>query len=360
VPVLSVPRGIQDLTPEWLTDALAGVADGAQAVNLVTIRIGNGSIADSVRLIPSWDRPTPAPPSVVAKVPCSDEAGRLTGFATRTYELESSFYRELASTVWVSRPICYVAQYDLEQERYVVLLEDLAPAAAGDQMEGCTPEDAASVMAELAALHAPRWGDPSLLDLDWLDRPTSDSGQRVAELASTVFAAFVDRYRTRIDPELLDLTERLMASVDRYLTNRPGPWTVVHGDLRPNKLLFGRPRVAVVDWHTVKIGPGLSDVSYFIGSALWPETRRDHEVELVRAYHGQLATAGVEMDWDQCWESYRRYSFDGLLHAMAASMRLPPFERTDDTFMAIVDRHGRHALDLGAEELLQAGTYREP
>ena len=44
----------------------------------------------------------------------------------------------------------------------------------------------------------------------------------------------------------------------------------------------------------------------------------------------------------------------GLLHAMAASMRLPPFERTDDTFMAIVDRHGRQALDLGAEELLQA------
>ena len=75
---------------------------------------------------------------------------------------------------------------------------------------------------------------------------------------------------------------------------------------------------------------------------------------MVRAYHRQLATAGVEMDWDQCWESYRRYSFDGLLRAMAASMRQPSVERTDDILMAIVDRHGRQALDLGAEELLQA------
>jgi len=352
--VLTVPRGINDLTAEWLTAALAGVADGAQVSELVAMRIGNGNIADSVRLIPTWDRPTPAPGSVVAKVPCSEDVSRATGFLTRTYELESAFYNELASTVWVNRPVCYVAHYDLEEERYVVLLEDLAPAEAGDQVAGCPSQDAAAVMPELAALHAPRWDDPTLLDVDWLDRPTPESVQGAAELIPTLYPGFVDRYRDRLDPEVLALSERLMTGLDRYLTNRPGPWTLVHGDFRLDNLLFGRPRVAVVDWQTVKIGPGLSDVSYFIGSALWPEARRDHEVELVRAYHRHLGTSGVDLEWDDCWESYRRYSFDGLVMAIAASMLVTRLPRTDDMFMAMVERHGRQALDLGAEELLQA------
>ena len=64
---------------------------------------------------------------VVAKVPSSDEVSRLTGFATRTFELEASFYNELAATVWVSRPSCYLAHYSLPQEGYVVLLEDMLP-----------------------------------------------------------------------------------------------------------------------------------------------------------------------------------------------------------------------------------------
>jgi len=354
MPVPTVPRGIHDLTAEWLTAALAGVADGARVADLVTMRIGNGNIADSVRLVPTWDRPTPAPASVVAKVPCSEEVSRATGFATRTYELESAFYNELASTVWVNRPLCYFANYDLDKERYVVLLEDLSPAEAGDQVAGCTPEDAAAVMPELAALHAPRWGDPTLLDLDWLDRPTPDSMRGAAEFVPTLFAGFVDRYRSRLDPEVLAVSERLMASLDRYFTDRPGPWTLVHGDFRLDNLLFGRPRVSVVDWQTVKIGPGLSDVSYFIGSALMPEARRDHEVELVRAYHRHLATDGIDMAWDDCWDSYRRYSFDGLVMGIAASMLVTRMARSDDMFMAMVDRHSRQALDLGAEEFLRA------
>jgi hypothetical protein len=287
-------------------------------------------------------------------VPSSQEVSRVTGFATRTYELEAAFYNELAATVWVNRPLCYLAHYDLEEQRYVVLLEDMSPAQAGDQVSGCSPEDAASVMPELAALHAPRWGDPELLGVTWLDRPTPESMQNAAELIPTLFAGFVDRYRARLDSEVLALSERLMASLPTYLTNRPGPWTVVHGDFRLDNLLFGRPRVAVLDWQTVKIGPALSDVSYFVGSALLPEGRRDHEVELVRAYHGHLAAAGVDLAWGDCWEAYRRYSFDGLVMAIAASMLVAQNQRTDDMFMAMVDRHSRQALDLGAEEFLTA------
>jgi Phosphotransferase enzyme family len=352
MPVLNVPRGISDLTAPWLTAALAHVADGARVTDLVEVRIGNGNVADSVRLVPTWDRPTNAPASLVAKVPSSQEVSRATGFATRTYELEAAFYRDLAGTVWVNRPVCYLSHFDADNEGYVVLLEDLAPAEAGDQVTGCPPEDAAAVMPELAALHAPRWGDPTLLDIEWLDRPVPTSVRGVVELIPSVFPGFVDRYRDRIDPEILAVSEMLMGSLESYLLDRPGFWTVVHGDFRLDNLLFGGPRVAVVDWQTVKIGPALTDVAYFIGSALLPEARRDHEAALVRSYHARLAESGVTLPWDECWAGYRRYTFDGLLMGIVASMLVARTPRSDDMFMAMVERHGRQALDLGSVEFL--------
>jgi Ecdysteroid kinase-like family len=354
MPVLTVPRRMSDLTAGWLSEALAGVADGAQATDLFVVPIGLGHAADTVRLVPIWDRPTAAPASVVAKVPSSDEASRLRGFASRSYEREVAFYKRLAGTVWVSRPMCYLAHYDFGRECYVVLLEDMAPAAAADPMAGCTPQDAASVMPELAALHAPRWGDPALLDIAQLERPTSDTFGAAAQLLTTEFADFVDQYRERLDPAVVPLAERLMSALGGYLTDRPGPWTVLHGDFRLENVLFGHPRVTVVDWQTTKIGPGLSDVAGFIGSALAPDVRLAHELELVRTYHWQLATGGVDLAWDECWDGYRRYSLDGLMAGMAAAMRGAQSERSDDVLVSMVNRHARQATDLGAQEFLEA------
>jgi hypothetical protein len=354
MPVLTVPRRMSDLTAGWLTEALASVADGAQATDLFVVPIGLGQAADTVRLVPVWDRPTAAPASVVAKVPSSEEARRLSGFATRAYQREVSFYNQLAATVWVSRPMCYLAHHDLGRECYVVLLEDMAPAAAADQVAGCTPQDAASVMPELAALHAPRWDDPALLDVSWLDRPGPDSIGAVAPLVAARFSNFVDRYRVRLDPAVLPLCERLMSGLDRYLTDRPGPWTVLHGDFRLEKVLFGHPRVTVVDWGTAKIGPALSDVACFIGSALAPDDRRAHELELVRTYHWQLATGGVDVGWDECWDGYRRYSLDGLVAGIAASWPAGQSARRHDGLVSMINRQARQATDLGAEEFLGA------
>jgi hypothetical protein len=352
MPVLTVPSRISDLTGEWLSAALASVADGAEVTDLFVVPIGEGVGANAVRLVPIWDRPTSAPASVVAKVPASEETSRRRGFATRTYELEVAFYSQLAPTVWVNRPVCYLAHYDLGRESYVVLLQDMAPAAAADQVPGCTPQDAASVMPELAALHAPHWDASGLLDIAWLERPGPEAAEVGAQLVAAWFPAFVDRYEARLDPVVLPLCERLLGALEPYLADRPGPWTGLHGDLRLENVLFGHPRVTVVDWQTVQIGPGLSDVACFIGSALPPDVRLAHELELVRTYHWQLATSGVDLAWDDCWDAYRRYSLDGLVSAIAATMRGAPSERSDDGWVATINRHAHQATDLGAEEFL--------
>jgi aminoglycoside phosphotransferase (APT) family kinase protein len=116
--------------------------------------------------------------------------------------------------------------------------------------------------------------------------------------------------------------------------------------------MFGGPRVAVLDWQTVRLGPALSDVAYFIGSALQPEDRRRHEHALVGEYHATLTAAGIDIEWDDCWRGYRRHGFDGLLMGIIASMLVGRTERGDEMFMAMVNRHGRQLLDLDAEQLI--------
>jgi hypothetical protein len=352
--VLTVPRGIGDLTGEWLAAALEECADGARVTDLVAIPIARGRVCDSVRLVPTWDRPTAAPASVVAKVPSSDQASRLTGFATGTFDREATFYTDLAATVGISRPTCYFTHYSAPQTGYVVVLEDMLPAGPGDPLTGCSVPEAAAVMPELAALHGPHWGGPARPGLTCLEHPGSESVRARAQLVPGLFGGFVDRYGAHLDDEVITLCEQVMGGLDRYLADRPGPWTLLHGDLRLDNVLFGRPRVTVVDWHTVKVGPGLSDVSYFIGSSLVPETRRDVECELVRAYHRHLESGGVDLAWEDCWEGYRRYSLDGLVTAIAASVLEGPSAPGDELCLTMVRRHGCHALDLGAAEFLPA------
>src|SRR5581483_12203482 len=135
------------------------------------------------------------------------------------------------------------------------------------------------------------------------------------------------------------------------------PFAVVHVDYRLDNLLIDErtdpPRITVVDWQSLTLGNPLSDVAYFLGAGLVPEARREVERDIVRAYHEGLIAAGVRnYPFGHCWEDYRRGSFAGFTVTVVASMIVERTERGDEMFVAMARRHARHALDLGAAELL--------
>ena len=332
---------------------------GVSVVGVQSQWVGTGQMARSVRLSLTFDREPPegAPASVVAKVPAGDERSRATSAALRNYEIETSFYRELAPTLPVRAPRCYHVAHDPGPDEFVLVLEDLAPAEQGDQLAGCTVDQGATAVDELTRLHAPRWGDPALEGYPWLHRATDESAAFTAQLVSGLFEGFRARYEERIDPDIMAMGERLMARLVPYFSGRRGPLTVTHGDYRLDNLLFatdaGGYPVAVVDWQTVSTGPGLSDLSYFIGAGLVTDDRRTHEDALVREYHRAMRAVGVDLDWDECWDQYRRFTFGGFIMAVAASMLVEQTPRGDDMFVTMAQRHGRHALDLDAEDLLE-------
>ena len=348
---IQIPRGLSDLTSEWVGAVMA--SHGYGAVKDVSVEpIGTGQIADSARLSITWGHGTPGPDTLVAKVTAASEESRQAGMTTRTYEVEVGFYSSLAAELPVRTPRCYWAGFDPSQAAYGVVLEDVAPAHQGDQVGGCSIDEAAAALDELALLHAPRWGDTNLESLSWLHVGGRDRGSGLGGILGMFLPGFLERYESRMTPEVVQLIPRFLEVMDHYGGGLDGPKTVLHGDFRNDNLMFGLDRVVVLDWQTVSLGAALSDVSYFLGGSLLPDDRRAHEEKLVRGYFDKIRSLGVDMDWDRCWLDYRRYAFAGLIMAMFASMVVTRTDRGDAMFIAMADRAGVHALDMDSLSLI--------
>lgn len=341
-----------EVTADWCTAALAEHLDGARVVSCTATPVGTGQVSDTVRLALTYDPPGAGPPSLVAKVTAASEVSRTAALLTRTYEIEAAFYRDLAASLPVRTPRCYLSAWSGVDNTYTVVLEDLAPAQQGDQMEGCSLDDAALALEEMALLHSARWGDPTLAAMPWLHRSSPENIERMQAMVAALSQGFLERLSDGLDPDVVTLTEQFVPRIGDYVGAQPRPWTVAHGDFRVDNLLFGGGRVAVVDWQTVVHGPGLADLAYFLGASLPVEDRRANERDLVAGYHARLTAAGVGLSPDDCWAGYRRYAFAGLIMAIVASVLVERTERGDRMFITMANRHGRHALDLDAAALL--------
>ena len=342
-----IPTGMADLTAEWLSCALPRPVRDVERQ-----QIGTGQIADSVRLSITFEDGERT--SLVAKVTSAVEASRQAAIMTRTYEKEVGFYSDLAAELPVRTPRCWWTGFEQSTAAYCVLLEDLAPAEQGDQMRGCSVDEAALAIDEVALLHGPLWDSPGLdARFPWLGRGGGTTDPGTGSLIEMLLKGFLERYESRLPNDVVELAQRYVPQLAQR--GAPGgPQTIVHGDFRNDNLMFGGGdgRVCVLDWQTPGIGNGVSDLSYFLGGSLLVEDRRAHERELLDRYRTGLSKHDVELSHDECWAAYRRSAFSGLNMAIIASMLVGRTERGDDMFMAMAERAGRHALDLDSETLL--------
>lgn len=340
------------LAPAWLTPAWLGSTLGREVTSFTVKRIGDGLVGMNLRLgITSPDPQAPA--SLVVKLPSPDPLSRASGVALRNYEREVRFYRDLASTVDIRVASCHHAEWQEATGDFVLVLEDLAPGAQGDQVAGCTVDQARTAVVELARLHGPRWNDASLGDLEWLSRRTSaDDTARLVEYWALFMPGFLATYARYLDAPALDLLAAFGPRLGDWVDGRREPFTVTHGDYRLDNLMFATPAggypVAAVDWQTPGHGPALSDVSYFLGAGLLPELRREVEADIVAEYCAALGAYGVHPAADWVWQQYRREAFAGVVMAVVASQVVAASGRSEAMFTAMATRHLQHALDLGS------------
>jgi hypothetical protein len=356
-----VPADVMDtlLTDEWLSEVL-GAAVRVRAAK----RIGDGLVGMNVRLaldsVGSGAGMDELPKSLIAKLPSPDPTSRMTGITLGNYEREVQFYASLAGTVDIRAARCYHHMWDAASGDFVLLLEDLAPGAQGNQITGCSVDQAQIAVLELAKLHGPRWGDASLEDVAWLQRRTPEDADRLGMLWAMFLPGFMATYGQYLSVEAADLIQRFGPRIPEWIEGRTMPLTVTHGDYRLDNLMFATPEggypVAAVDWQTPGQGPATADVSYFMGAGLQPDERRAVERALLADYGAALADYSVAVDSDALWHHYARDAYGGVVMAVIASQLVGGTERSEAMFAAMATRHAQHCLDLDAESLIAVGV----
>jgi hypothetical protein len=344
----------------WMTDALeeAGVARGANVTHLNCAGfIGTGQMSRNARFHLEWDQPH-RPSSVVGKFPSTDPPTKASSFENGAYLSEFGFYTEIASTVDVRTPTCWVARYDDQIPDFVLIMEDLAGSVQGDQFTGSTVDETELAIEQAVGLHAPRWGDRSLADIVALQPSGGERAELVGQYYRQCVSPCLERLGHRFDADVTALLEDFAELVSPWTLGPGTPQTVVHGDFRPDNFLLGRgpdaPPIAVVDWQTVHLGLGPCDIAYLIGGAFTPEQRAGVERDFVAQYANRLTASGVPYHADDAWRDYRWGTLHGVLIAVLATVMAEQTERGDDMLTLMAIRHAQHAVDLDALDLVRS------
>ena len=344
---MSAAVDIDGVSAGWLSQAL-----GYTVRSVNREKVGTGQTGASYRLSLDADQ---GPPTLLAKVAAGDlEARRRVAGG---YRAEVGFYARLADSLAIRTPGCRYAAISDDGLHFTLLLEYLSGYRPGIQAEGCSPDAARGAVGNLAGLHAPRWNDPDLYELDFL---LGTRGQRPADylgaLARSATDSFVQRYRTELATD--DAATMLAAgeAIEEWLAAAPQPFTVLHGDYRLDNLMFGDAAddVVALDWQTAAVGSPTRDLAYFLGTCLEVGQRRESEPELVAFYHRELVSRGVEgYTPDSCFRDYRRDQLQatlitsiGCIHA--TGRRTP---ESDAMFLAMAGRSCAAIRDLGTLDL---------
>lgn len=353
-PMAIVPP--QGVTPEWLTAALRKRGLEATVATVTSETVGTGQLGETrrYRLAYAGARPPGAPATLIGKFPSDNAVAAASGRDMGFYRSELMFYRELAARARINTPAVYVAELD-ENNDFVLLLEDMAPAVQGDHMRGCSVEHARLALAEAALLHSAFWNDEQLVRQPWLYIPEGAQGYYTTALMESSWTHFERTYAHRMDPAVIKVCAQYIRHHAAWNAPRAQPKTYQHNDFRVDNMLFGGPRVCVVDWQTSNyLGTGM-DVAYFLGGAFDRDTRRAVERDLLREYHAALLAHGVgAYDFEHLMADYRHYSFAVLAVAIAATVIVKQTERGDRLFMKMVTDGAYQALDNDALDVLPA------
>ena len=353
--------GPDDITADWLTAALRASTPDAHVRSVDVEQIGTGQTGASFRLHLDADPGADGtlPPTLVAKTAAGDRAQRERVGAG--YRNEIGFYTVFRDRVQIRTPRCWHAEISDDNCSFVLLLDDLAPARPGVQVDGCSVDQAADAVRNLAGLHAPVWNDASLSDhRDWLSTMTGKRGEFLGTISVSAAEVFTTRYADELGDDV-DTLRRSAELTGRWAAFDPGTSALVHGDYRLDNLMFpdadAGAGVSTVDWQTLAIGPPARDLAYFLATSLHVDERRAHERALVHEYVDALRALGVDdYSYDRCFADYRLGVLQGPMITMigAAYATAERSASADAMFLAMATRASAALRDLDSFALVEA------
>ena len=319
--------------PEWKTLLVESVEASP---------VGTGQMAQSYRLVLHYGkRPEDAPDTLIAKVSSTDAASRQMAVATGAYQREVLFYERLRELTDIRSPQCFHGEVADDLCGFVLLLEDMGPAQTVEQIGGCNPDQADLALAQAAALHGGSWRHSKLTEQKWL--PVEHVWGALAGALPQVIGPWLERFGAYLQPDHITAVHQLGREVKTWLSTLSDHRTIWHGDFRLDNMLFdaqsGQIPIAVVDWQSTAVVPGVIDVAYFLGNSLTEKDRLAHEQALVAEYHRRVLSYGVEgYSAEQCWREYQAHALYGLVLTIPVSLGVQATERGDAMFAAMACR----------------------
>ena len=349
---MGIPRGPEDVTPAWLGSVL-----GADVREVDVTPIGTGQTGATYRVSATYSAPQPdLPDSFAVKLSAQDDAVRER--VALGYRSEVEFYSRIADRMRIPVPRSFHREISADGTDVVLLLGDMAPAVQGDQIAGCSEQEARLAVEALAGLHGPSWCDAEWMDLAAIVMPKPgdvDAAKGLGDISKMAADIVIDRLGERISGEDQETLVAAMSSVTPWLGAEPKRYALMHGDYRLDNMLFDpdRTRITVVDWQTVGIGLPGRDLAYFTGTSLEPGLRSDVERDLVKVYHKALLGYGItDYDADTCWRDYRLGAVQVPLLVALGTAFASTTERGDDMMLAMLSRGCRAIRELDTLELI--------
>lgn len=347
----AVPADWADVTPEWMTAALAERFPGA-VVDDVGPAMRDDGTNRRARFALGYAAGE-GPTSVFCKAGGGGEH-REVHARNGTLFIEADLFAS-GTPLPVDHPQVYRVVIDRPGLDFVLVMEDLT-ARGADPRDATRPmsvDQVANGLRSLARMHGRYWGFSAAThpQLAWVQTWEPTEGWQVG-LRSRVpigleraAGRLPDSVAARDGNAIVDLWARFVATLSRE------PVTLLHGDAHiGNTYVLPDGGVGFLDWQVAHRGGWEQDVAYFLVGALTTEDRRRHEADLVAEYRQALPEA-VRPSAGEAWLRYRACAAYGL--AIWLSTLGTDGWQSRDVCLALAERYAAAFDELEAVAALE-------
>jgi hypothetical protein len=345
-----IPQSWNDVTPEWMTEALSSRCPGARVSEVRLVLIDNGTNRRA-RFGLSYEEGSG--PDVVFLKAEGDfrEAHARNGNMFNEPDLFAA-----GVSIPVDHPLAYQVLIDRPSLDYVIVMEDVTRRGADprDATRPLTVDQVACGLRGLARLHSRYWGFSASThpELAWVQtwEPTEGFAEGLVaripsglERGAECLPADVQEFDV---PYIMDIWARGVKSLAQE------PVTLLHGDPHiGNTYVLPDGDVGFLDWQVLRRGNWSQDVGYFLVSALTVEDRRGSEAELIEVYRDALTVpAGERPTAEEAWLRYRASPAYGLA-VWLATLGTDTSQRRD-VCLSLSERYATALLELGTAKAL--------